>query len=63
MSSLSGVAFDWYVDLPSRSVRTFIDLEAMFLKSFVGLEHHTTVGDLVVEQQRTCESLVYYIIC
>ncbi|PKU61118.1 hypothetical protein MA16_Dca028353 [Dendrobium catenatum] len=50
VSSLSGVAFDWYVDLSNGSVHSFTELENMFVKRFAGSQHHVTVGDLVIDK-------------
>ncbi|KAI0493920.1 hypothetical protein KFK09_024047 [Dendrobium nobile] len=62
VSSLSGIAFDWYAKLPNGSIHTLNDLEAMFVKRFAGAKHHITVGDLVVETQKPEENLVDYIL-
>lgn len=62
VNSLSGIAFDWYADLPNGSVKKFPELEALFLKRFSGAQHHVTIGDLVVEKQKQGEILVDYIL-
>ncbi|KAI0524718.1 hypothetical protein KFK09_004102 [Dendrobium nobile] len=62
VSSLSGISFDWYAELSNRSVHTFNDFEAIFVKRFAGAKHHITVGDLVVETQKLGEGLVDYIL-
>ncbi|KAL0910749.1 hypothetical protein M5K25_018832 [Dendrobium thyrsiflorum] len=62
VSSLSGIAFEWYADLPNGSVRTFNELENLFLKRFSGAQQRTTVGDLVIEKQKPGEPLVDYIL-
>ena len=45
VSSLSGLAFDWYADLPNGSVRSFAELEQMFVQRFAGLHQRVTIGD------------------
>ncbi|KAL0908377.1 hypothetical protein M5K25_022868 [Dendrobium thyrsiflorum] len=62
VSSLVGVAFAWYADLPNDSVRTFAELEQLFVQRFVSAEHRVTVGELVVARQRPHESLQDYIV-
>ncbi|XP_020674420.1 uncharacterized protein LOC110093776 [Dendrobium catenatum] len=62
VSSLFGVAFDWYAELLNGSVKTFIELEFLFVKRFAGAQHHIIVGDLVVERQKPNEGLVDYIL-
>ncbi|NAU72125.1 hypothetical protein EE085_29400, partial [Klebsiella pneumoniae] len=62
VSSLSGIAFDWYAELPNGSVKTFTELEQLFIQRFAGAQHYITVGDLVVEKQKPNESLVDYIL-
>ncbi|XP_020599938.1 uncharacterized protein LOC110039272 [Phalaenopsis equestris] len=54
--------FDWYVDLPTGSIKTFAELEDLFIKRFAGAQHHITIGDLVVKQQKPNETLVDYIL-
>ncbi|XP_020576144.1 uncharacterized protein LOC110021822 [Phalaenopsis equestris] len=60
--SLLGVAFDWYAELPNNSVKTFAELENLFVKRFAGPQHHITVVDLVAERQKPTETLVEYIL-
>ena len=62
VSSLTGVAFEWYADLPNDSVKTFAELEDLFIQRFVSAEHRVSVGDLVVTRQRPTEPLPTYII-
>ncbi|XP_020592712.1 uncharacterized protein LOC110033161 [Phalaenopsis equestris] len=62
VNNLSGVTFDWYTKLPNGSVTTFTELEDLFMKRFAGPRHHITVGDLVIDKQRTDETLVDYIL-
>ncbi|NAV33006.1 hypothetical protein EE071_28375 [Klebsiella pneumoniae] len=62
MNSLTGIAFDWFADLPNGSVTYFTELEALFLKRFAGAQHHVTVGDLVMAKQSEGEQLVDYIL-
>ncbi|KAI0528965.1 hypothetical protein KFK09_001509 [Dendrobium nobile] len=62
VSSLSGIAFEWYADLPNGSMKTFTELEGLFLKRFSGAQQRVTVGDLVIEKQKSDEPLVDYIL-
>ncbi|KAI0516262.1 hypothetical protein KFK09_008934 [Dendrobium nobile] len=62
VSSLGGVAFEWYADLPNDSVRTFAEMEQLFVQRFISTEHRVTVGELVVTRQRPHESLLNYIV-
>jgi hypothetical protein len=40
--TLSGQVYEWYMKLPTRSIGSFNDLEAMFLTMFAPLiEYHT----------------------
>ncbi|KAL0921612.1 hypothetical protein M5K25_008701 [Dendrobium thyrsiflorum] len=62
VSSLGGVAFEWYADLPNDSVYTFAELEQLFIQRFISTEYRVTVGELVVTRQRPHESLLNYIV-
>jgi hypothetical protein len=46
LQTLSGRAYEWYMTLPSRSIRSFNDLEAMFLTMFTPpIAYHTLLTD------------------
>ncbi|KAL0918561.1 hypothetical protein M5K25_010575 [Dendrobium thyrsiflorum] len=62
VSSLGGVAFEWYADLPNDSVYTFAELEQLFIQRFISTEYRVTVGELVVTRQRPHEPLLNYIV-
>ncbi|KAL0918557.1 hypothetical protein M5K25_010571 [Dendrobium thyrsiflorum] len=62
VSSLGGVAFEWYADLPNDSVYTFAELEQLFIQRFISTEYRVTVGELVVTRQRPHEPLPNYIV-
>ncbi|NAU72114.1 hypothetical protein EE085_29330, partial [Klebsiella pneumoniae] len=51
-----------YADLPNGSVKTFTELEQLFIQRFARAQHHVTIGDLVVEKQKPDESLIDYIL-
>ncbi|XP_020591231.1 uncharacterized protein LOC110032059 [Phalaenopsis equestris] len=60
VSSFSGIAFDWYAELPNDSVKIFAELEDLFVKWFTGVKHHITIGDH--ERQKPAETLMDYIL-
>ncbi|KAL0908051.1 hypothetical protein M5K25_022517 [Dendrobium thyrsiflorum] len=62
VSSLAGVAFEWYADLPNDSVYIFAELEQLFVQRFISTEYRVTVGELVVTRQRPHEPLPNYIV-
>jgi hypothetical protein len=46
LQTLSGRAYEWYTTLPSRSIRSFNDLEPMFLTMFSPpIAYHTLLAD------------------
>ncbi|XP_020700087.2 uncharacterized protein LOC110112267 [Dendrobium catenatum] len=61
ISSLTGTAFEWYAELPNDSVRTFDELETMFIKRFVSEMKKVTVADLALEKRKREESVTKYI--
>ncbi|XP_020679437.1 uncharacterized protein LOC110097411, partial [Dendrobium catenatum] len=61
VSSLSGTAFEWYAELPNDSLKTFAELEALFVKRFVSATEKTTIADLALDKRRKDESVTKYI--
>ena len=45
VSSLTHTAFEWYAELPNDSVKTFAELEALFVKRFAGAARKVTLTD------------------
>ena len=61
VSSLTHTAFEWYAELPNDSVKTFAELEALFVKRFAGAARKVTLTDLALEKRRRDESVTKYI--
>lgn len=58
ISSLLEAAFDWYVELPNGSIRTFTKLKRFFIQHFTGAQQKVPISDLVVEKHKLNEVLV-----
>jgi len=56
-SSLSGLAFTWFISLPPNSVITWADLDKQFHKYFFSEVHEKKLTDLVRLRQRNDESV------
>ncbi|KAL0915746.1 hypothetical protein M5K25_013199 [Dendrobium thyrsiflorum] len=63
VSSLTGIAFEWYVELPNDSVKTFAELETLFVKRFASAVEKTTIADLALDKRKKEESVTKYITC
>ncbi|XP_020699410.1 uncharacterized protein LOC110111751 [Dendrobium catenatum] len=61
ISSLTGTTFEWYADLPNDSVRTFVELETMFIKRFSSATKKVTIADLALEKRKREELVTKYI--
>ncbi|KAL0925427.1 hypothetical protein M5K25_003755 [Dendrobium thyrsiflorum] len=59
--SSSAAAFEWYAELPNDSVRTFAELETMFVKRFASATEKITIADLALEKRKREESVTKYI--
>ncbi|XP_028548060.1 uncharacterized protein LOC114578763 [Dendrobium catenatum] len=57
VSSLSGTTFEWYAELPNDSLKTFMELEALFVKRFASAKENTTIADLALDKRRKDESI------
>jgi hypothetical protein len=61
LQTLSGRAYEWYNTLPSRSIRSFNDLEAMFLTMFSPpFSYHTLLTDFTEIGLRKNEIIQYF---
>lgn len=61
VSSLTGTAFEWYAELPNDSVKTFAELESMFVKRFASATEKITIADLALDKRKREESVTKYI--
>ncbi|XP_020675395.2 uncharacterized protein LOC110094485, partial [Dendrobium catenatum] len=61
ISNLTATAFEWYTKLPNDSVKTFAELENMFVKKFASTTEKTTIADLALEKREKGESVTKYI--
>jgi len=60
-SSLSGLAFTWFISLPPNSVITWADLEKQFNKYFFSRVHEKKITDLVRLRQHNDESVESFV--
>jgi len=60
-SSLSGLAFTWFISLPPKSVIAWADLEKQFQKYFFSGVHEKKITDLVRLKQRNDESVESFV--
>jgi len=60
-SSLSGLAFTWFISLPPNSVITWADLEKQFHKYIFSGVHEKKITDLVRLRQRNDESVESFV--
>ncbi|KAL0923387.1 hypothetical protein M5K25_007441 [Dendrobium thyrsiflorum] len=61
VSSLTATAFEWYAELPNDSVKTFAELETMFVKRFASATEKITIADLALDKRKREESVTKYI--
>ena len=61
ISTLNGVAFDWFRSLPPGSINSWIDLETRFLSHFYEDDTEMTIDKLLSTVQRKGESVRDYI--
>lgn len=60
--SLTSTTFEWYAELSIKSIKTFIELEIIFVKKFTVLLR-VIIVDLLLENRRRDESVTKYIFC
>ncbi|XP_028548191.1 uncharacterized protein LOC114578844 [Dendrobium catenatum] len=61
VSSLTATTFEWYAELPNDSVKTFAELESMFVKIFASATEKITIADLALDKRKREESVTKYI--
>ncbi|PKU83411.1 hypothetical protein MA16_Dca016520 [Dendrobium catenatum] len=61
VSSLTATAFEWYAELPNDSVKTFAELESLFVKRFASATEKITIADLALDKRKREESVTKYI--
>jgi len=61
LSSLSGLAFTWFISLPQNSVITWADLEKQFHKYLFSRVHEKKITDLVRLRQSNDESVESFV--
>jgi hypothetical protein len=60
-SSLSGLAFMWFISVPPNSIITWVDLEKQFHKYFFAGIHEKKLTNLVKLRQRNNESVESFV--
>lgn len=62
---VSSTSFEWYAELPNYYIKTFAELEGMFVKRFASATEKTTIADLAIvaiEKRRKDKSVTKYIL-
>jgi len=61
IGTLKGVAFEWFMKLPASSIKTWADLEKLFLARFFEGDIEISVPTLLAAKQKKGESIKTFV--
>ena len=61
ISTLKGVAFEWFMKLPTFSIKTWADLEKLFLTHFFEDNAEVAMFTLLATKQKKGESIKSFV--